>query len=384
MLTPCRIAALVFLMAALTACAGSDSPTATPTPTPTSTPQPIPTAVMEDLRPDSFVAVAPQVFRAGYTERVSVSLFNGDRPAQGVARVTLIDRSGPVASAEATVPGSGEIALPITQLAPGPYQLEVRVDGVASRWASVQIEGRLVIFLETDKPVYKPGQTVRMRLLTMDALLKPQTTPAVIEIQDAKGIKIFRKSVETDGYGMAAVDLPLSTEPNLGVWKITARADQQETQLDVRVEEYVLPKYEVRVDTERGWVLAGDPIEGVVSGEYTFGKPVVGDVEIVALRYVGVWEEYARLNAPLDGDTAFELPPVGYAAGVAGAGGRGNVRLDVTVHEKGTGYSEKTTRLLTVAAAPVTLKCHTRKRCVQARPRHELPRPHGGSRRSSR
>ena len=311
---------------------------------------------MEDLRPDSFVAVAPQVFRAGYTERVSVSLFNGDRPAQGVARVTLIDRSGPVASAEATVPGSGEIALPITQLAPGPYQLEVRVDGVASRWASVQIEGRLVIFLETDKPVYKPGQTVRMRLLTMDALLKPQTTPAVIEIQDAKGIKIFRKSVETDGYGMAAVDLPLSTEPNLGVWKITARADQQETQLDVRVEEYVLPKYEVRVDTERGWVLAGDPVEGVVSGEYTFGKPVVGDVEIVALRYVGVWEEYARLNAPLDGDTAFELPPVGYAAGVAGAGGRGNVRLDVTVHEKGTGYSEKTTRLLTVAAAPVTLK----------------------------
>ena len=66
----------------------------------------------------------------------------------------------------------------------------------------------------------------------------------------------------------------------------------------MRVEEYVLPKYEVTVDTDRDWLLAGDPIVGTVSGEYSFGKPVVGEVEIVASRYIGKWEQFARFEGP--------------------------------------------------------------------------------------
>ena len=41
-----------------------------------------------------------------------------------------------------------------------------------------------------------------------------------------------------------------------------------------------------------------------------------------------------------------------YAAGVPGAQGMSNVTLEVTVREKGTGYEEKTTHLVTVASAP--------------------------------
>ena len=79
-------------------------------------------------------------------------------------------------------------------------------------------------------------------------------------------------------------------------------------------------------------------------------------MEIVASRYVGEWEEYARFEGPIDGSASFELPPVGFVAGVPQAGGQGNVTLDVTIREKGTGYEEKTSRLLTVVATPVTLK----------------------------
>ena len=108
---------------------------------------------------------------------------------------------------------------------------------------------------------------------------------------------------------MVTVDVPLSVEPNVGVWKLTALAGDQKTQLDVRVERYVLPKYEVSIATERDWVLADEPITGTVASEYSFGKPVVGEVEIVASRYVGQWEEYARFSGPIDGETTFELPP---------------------------------------------------------------------------
>ena len=340
------------------------TPGATPTPPPATirpiSPTPMPTPnveVVPGLEADSFITVVPKRLRSGYVERVSVSLFNGDSPVAGDVVLTLFDGRDPVASVEARVNGAANLELPIPQLEPGLYLIEVEVQGVPEiRSASVQVEEGFLLFVETDKPIYKPGQTVRIRLMTMDALLKPWPSMATVEVQDAKGIKVFKKEIATDDYGMATLDLPLSTEPNLGVWKLTALAGEQKTQLDVRVEEYVLPKYEVVVDTQKDWVLADEAIQGAVSGEYSFGKPVVGDFEIVAWRYVGQWEEYARASGSIDGEARFTIPQVKYVAGVPAAGGQGNVRLDVTIRERGTGYEEATSRLLTVAAAPVVLK----------------------------
>ena len=155
---------------------------------------------------------------------------------------------------------------------------------------------------------------------------------------------------------MAALELPLSTEPNLGVWKLSAVAGNREAQVDIRVEEYVLPKYDVNVNLPRSWILANEPIQGTVSSEYSFGRPVKGEATIVATRYVGVWEEYASVVEQLDGSTTFELPAPGYVAGVPGARGMGNVQLDVTVRERSTGYVESTTQLITVAATPLSLQ----------------------------
>ena len=322
------------------------------------TPMPTPNVeVVLGLPADSFIAVVPKRLRAGYAERVSVSLFNGDSPVSGDVSLSLFDGENLAASVKATVNGAANLELPVPHLEPGLYLIEVEVQGVPEiRSASVQVEEGYLLFVETDKPIYKPGQTVRIRLMTLDALLKPWPSAATVEVQDAKGIKVFKREVATDDYGMTILDLPLSTEPNLGVWKLTALAGEQKTQLDVRVEEYVLPKYEVVVDTDKDWVLTNEAIQGAVSGEYSFGKPVVGDYEIVAWRYVGQWEEYARTGGSIDGEARFTIPQARYVAGVPAAGGQGNVRLDVTIREKGTGYEEATSRLLTVAAAPVVLK----------------------------
>ena len=316
-----------------------------------------PSPEVEPVAPDSYVAVVPRALRSGFEERVSISLLSGDQPASGDVRLTLRDDEVTLLSLLGRVEGTGGLKILVPQIESGTYEIEIRVDGIQeTRRAPVEIVDGVALFVETDKPIYKPGQTVHVRLMTLDALLKPRPYAATIEVQDAKGLKVFRKEVETDEFGMATVDLPLSTEPNLGVWKLTAIAGDQETELDVRVEEYVLPKYEVTVATERDWVLAGDPITGTVSGEYSFGKPVEGDVEIIASRYVGQWEEFARFSGRIDGETPFELPAVGFVAGVPQAGGQGNVTLDVTIREKGTGYVERTSKLLTVVASPVTLK----------------------------
>ena len=133
-------------------------------------------------------------------------------------------------------------------------------------------------------------------------------------------------AVEADEFGMASASQPLSTDPNLGVnlgvWKLTDLSGEQTAQLDVRVEEYALPKHQITVDTPQDWILVDDAVVGMVSAEYSFGNPVRGEVEIVASRYVGEWEEYAIYTKEIDGETSFELPAPGYVVDFPGAGGQ--------------------------------------------------------------
>ena len=340
-------------------------PTRTPiiTPKPSATPQEV--IVVEDPV-GGYLALAPRTLHAGQTQAISVSLFKGQAasaPANANVRVALVGRDGRrVAEAAGPIHGRGEIPLQVPKVPEGDYEIQVSGKDFAAK-SPIRVEDGTLLFIETDKPIYKPGQVVHFRLLTLDAQLRPVAGQGTLEVIDAKGIKIFKKDMQTDDFGLAGVDLPLSTEPNLGVWKATFRAGKpfdaaqgrRKAQLDLRVERYVLPKYEVKVELAKEWVLANEPIKGTIRGEYSYGKPVKGEVQIVATRYVGTWQEFANITRALDGQVDFQLPAPGYVAGVPGAKGMGNVSLEVTLREKATGYEEKTTRLITVAPAPVVL-----------------------------
>lgn len=340
--------ALALILTLAVSCAGPLPPTPTPRP------QATVGAPAADDPVDGYLAVAPRVFHSGQPHTVSVSLFHGEQPANAAVRLSLRKGGQTVAQADGRVLGRGELTLALPALPEGEYELELSGRGFQAK-SSVRVEEGTLVFLESDKPIYKPGQTVHFRILTLDAQLKPLPAAVTLEVADAKGLKVFKKEVETDDFGMASVDLPLSSEPNLGVWKATAKAGKRQAQLDVRVERYVLPKYEVKVNLAKGWALASEPIKGSVAAEYSYGKPVKGEVEIVATRYVGTWQEFARVTLDLDGQADFSLPAAGYVAGVPGAKGMGNVQLEVTVREKSTGYEEKTSQLVTVAQAPVVL-----------------------------
>src|SRR3990172_1039127 len=228
---------------------------------------------------DGYLAVAPRVLRAGQREVVSVSLFSGQRPATGAVRLALLKDGRPVAQASGTVEGKGEVALEVPRLSEGDYELRLTGQGFEGG-SPVGVEDGRFLFVEKDKPVYKPGQTMHIRVLALDPELKPVEAPATVDVADAKGTKVFKKDARTDGYGMATLDMPLSPEPNLGVWKVSARAGKATAQVDVRVERYVLPKYEIVVSLLKEWVLASEPISGSVRAEYSYGKAVKGEVQV--------------------------------------------------------------------------------------------------------
>ena len=306
---------------------------------------------------DGYFVSAPSALRAGHVESVSVSLFAGEAPTAGAVSVELIRDSDDaiVARAAEFVRGAQTVPLDLSSVAPGDYRLSVRGDAFSDSAPMKVVDGTLV-FVETDKPIYKPGQDVRIRALRLSADLKPLPGEVEIEIQDAKGTRVFRSQTQADAFGMATVSMPLSAEPNLGVWKVAARYGDRVAQTDIRVERYALPKYEITVNTPKNWTLADERVTGTVSAEYSFGKPVRGELEIAASRYVGFWEEFARFTTEIDGDAAFDLPPAEYVAGVPENEGRGNLILNVAVREKETGYVESAARLLTVADSPVSLR----------------------------
>ena len=304
---------------------------------------------------ESYMAIIPEVLHSGQTEELSLALFEGDRLVPGDVEVALLSEGEEILSVGKSIDGKGTISLDIPDIEDGEYEITIKGNGFEDS-ATVSVEKSFLTFIETDKPIYKPGQTIYMRLFTLNNELRPVEELVTVEILDAKGIKIFRSEITTDDYGMASLELPLSQEPNLGVWKITAETEDGEMQLDVRVEEYVLPKYEIDIELPRMWFLADEVVTGSVSAEYSFGKPVTGELEIIASRYVGEWEEYTVFTKAIDGKTSFEIPAVSYVAGTPAAGGMGNVILDVIVRETATGYEEQTSMLLTVAETPLNIQ----------------------------
>jgi CD109 antigen len=304
---------------------------------------------------DGYAAVIPSVLPAGSQQAISVAIFKGDQTVSGAVQLTLFKDDEDILTVKRDIRGKGTIPFTVPDIDEGEYGIRIKGNDFEDE-ASVKIERNFLVFLETDKPIYKPGQTIQMRAFTLDAELKPLTETVTVEVSDAKGIKVFRQETMTDEYGMAALSLPISSEPNLGVWKITTEAPTGQTELDVRVEEYVLPKYEVKLELPKQWFLADERITGKVTSEYSFGKPVSGELEIRASRYVGVWEEYATFKTTIDGEAQFSIPAAGYVAGVPAAGGQGNVMLEASVLEKATGYEEKTSTLLTVAQTGLNIQ----------------------------
>ena len=200
---------------------------------------------------------------------------------------------------------------------------------------------------------------MHIRVLRMDPDMKPLPGSVTVEIQDAKGIKVYKRTVQADRFGMAGASLPLSTEPNLGVWKLTANSGEQTAQLDVRVQEYVLPKYEITVDLPKEWVMGqrGRPLARV-SAEYQFRQAGARRGGSSGLPLRG-WSGRGTPGSAreIDGEDSLRAapPPTTWPAHLPPAD-RATCSWTSPCGNSSTGYVEQTSRLLTVAASPVTLQ----------------------------
>jgi uncharacterized protein YfaS (alpha-2-macroglobulin family) len=136
---------------------------------------------------------------------------------------------------------------------------------------------QIKVFTITDRPVYRPLQTVQFKFWVRHAKYdQPDTSdfanqPFTVRIDNPKGEKVFEKTFAADEYGGLSGELPLPKDAMLGVYhlQILNRGGGS-----FRVEEYKKPEYEVTVDAPKEPVMLGEKIEATVTAKYYFGAPV--------------------------------------------------------------------------------------------------------------
>lgn len=203
----------------------------------------------------------------------------------------------------------------------------------------ILIPKKYSVFVQTDKPVYNPGNEMLYRILVLDSELKPYKVRDIkIKIFDGKGnLLIFPKPKNDDDEdnvpetvtesvfesdedfepvhktsrrpgnsngetpnrlihrndsrifdGLYSYHYNINDEVNVGNWSLKVVIDDEDdfaTTKYFEVREYILPRFEVIVKTKHDVQTSDEEIALKVYANYTFGELASGDVKVKASVY---------------------------------------------------------------------------------------------------
>uniref|UniRef100_A0A8C9RGN3 Alpha-2-macroglobulin-like protein 1-like n=1 Tax=Scleropages formosus TaxID=113540 RepID=A0A8C9RGN3_SCLFO len=179
-------------------------------------------------------------------------------------------------------------------------------------------------FIQTDKPVYKPGQTVYFRVVTLDMNLVP------VDQLDPNNNRIDEWNNITSSSKILALSHPLSTESPVGIYRLVVSVDQETTEQTFAAREYVLPRFDVTLNVPSE-VNAAEPQLGLEAcAKYTYGQPVSGKAALELCRTPYPW---IRLNKYGCGSYAFNVTYF------LGEGLQDMLSFTASVEEQGTGIA---------------------------------------------
>ncbi|XP_032302727.1 alpha-2-macroglobulin-like protein 1 isoform X5 [Coturnix japonica] len=133
-------------------------------------------------------------------------------------------------------------------------------------------------FIQTDKPIYKPGETVKFRIVTLDEDFNAFNDSISLFLQDPKNNRIEQWLDVVPQEGIADLSFQLSDEPLLGTYVINVT--NRKIHGSFTVEEYVLPKFEVIFEAPVKIHALDKTFPLRVCGRYSSGKAVQGMVYV--------------------------------------------------------------------------------------------------------
>jgi uncharacterized protein YfaS (alpha-2-macroglobulin family) len=135
-------------------------------------------------------------------------------------------------------------------------------------------------YVATDRPLYKPSETVGLKLYLRSREGGPSTPLSGVTVRlvvsDPNGKEQLKQAVTTNAFGTATASLALPKNCTLGAWNVRVEADNryfQQPSMQFRVEEYKPPEYVVSVSPV-GAPKPGEKVRFKVSAKYYSGGAV--------------------------------------------------------------------------------------------------------------
>jgi hypothetical protein len=184
-------------------------------------------------------------------------------------------------------------------------------------------------FVQTDRPVYRPGQHVYFRGILRSGYEDAYAIPSGkhrVEIDDSQGTPVYSESVALSTFGTLNGDaqLPSST---LGQYSLKIDGNYATS---FYVEAYKKPEYLIDVNARDAAVVGGDDARVDVHTAYVFGRPAAG-MRVHYDTYAGWYQAYGY--SPYSGyfgSQRAQAPPSSSGDATTDAHGEAILRVNTT------------------------------------------------------
>ncbi|XP_026138194.1 alpha-2-macroglobulin-like [Carassius auratus] len=169
-------------------------------------------------------------------------------------------------------------------------------------------------FIQTDKPIYIPGQTVNFRIVTMDKKFSPldQQYSSVV-LEDSKGNRIGQWTNVSSTRWILQRSYELNPEGHQGMYKLKAYIGDRMISHDFEVKKYVLPKFEVTVTAPKTVSIDDESLAVEVCGKYTYGQPLSGKSWVKVCRDIPRYSYWRDKHSPICVNETTEMKRTGCA-----------------------------------------------------------------------
>ncbi|KAH8372685.1 hypothetical protein KR009_002838 [Drosophila setifemur] len=232
-----------------------------------------------------YSVMAPNTIRSNMNYNVAVAHHNANQPSR--IRISI---NGPSYHRSKEVQlqplSTNIISFDVPKIGSGDYRLTAEgLIGVVFKNSTkiTYAHDKPSIYVQTDKATYKPGDLVQFRVIFVDRHTRPARIdkPISIEIRDGDQNQIKQWAHIRPTKGVYSGELQLSEQPVLGAWEIAVSVQGESSMKKAfQVDKYVMPKFEVIVETSENVVAADGNIKATIRAKYTFGKAVKGKATV--------------------------------------------------------------------------------------------------------
>lgn len=237
----------------------------------------------------NYVILAPQYLRDKHPYQLSVTTLGFDGFAKLHLAIEGSTNSDEAISIEKYVQLKNNqaqlVELDTTTLPSGSYSLRLLSGSggeIDSTIPLTVLDKAYSVLIQMDKPIYRPGNTVKFRVLVLDQTTKPlaelKTIKVTLSDPDENVIKVWPYAMLRNGVFQS--ELEIANEPNPGNWSITAHVRGRDYPVSFAVNEYKAPKYELTITTPKVASVSDNGFIIDIEAWYTFGKPIKGDLTV--------------------------------------------------------------------------------------------------------